>query len=352
MASVKVSADSLEQQKKEYEKAVKNLDQAIEQIKKVNASLGKDAMLEGVRETLTKLSASLETRSGVLLLMTKALEQSGAKYSAAQKKAVTKSNQFRAHNRDFYGNPVVVTAVAGGAGAVAGATASAAASEISRTAPAASNAVSGTSPDASNAVSASGNSVHIKSQNTVNVSSQTDSNIQPAVYTQRGPSATIAQVSEHARDVAAPKAADGMAGTQAAEAVSAPTGSASSGQEQPNAATGAIDPGFAGSGSNAAAAGAIAAGAAAAVGAAIGGATGGALGAIAGKKFPKTESRSVETIKQTKQTQPTKSTKSTKQTRTIPKEQKPEPPTDIEAQLEAARERLRRFNEMEMEEKK
>lgn len=338
MASVKVSADSLEQQKKEYEKAVKNLDQAIEQIKKVNASLGKDAMLEGVCEALTKLSASLETRSGVLLLMTKALEQYGAKYTAAQKKAVTKSNQFRAHNRDFYGNPVVVTAVAGSAGAVAGATASAAASEISRTAPA-----------ASNAVSASGNSVHIKSQDTINVSSQTDSNIQPAVYTQRGPSATIAQVSEHARDVAAPKTADSMAGTQAAEAVSAPTGGASSGQEQPNAATGAIDPGFAGSGSNAAAAGAIAAGAAAAVGAAVGGVTGGALGTIVGKKFPKTESRSVETIKQTKQIQPTKSTK---QTRSIPKEQKPEPPTDIEAQLEAARERLRRFNEMEMEEKK
>ena len=34
------------------------------------------------------------------------------------------------------------------------------------------------------------------------------------------------------------------------------------------------------------------------------------------------------------------------------KEKKQEPSTDIEAQLEAARERLRRFNEMEMEEKK
>lgn len=338
MASVKVSADSLEQQKKEYEKAVKNLDQAIEQIKKVNASLGKDAMLEGVREALTKLSASLETRSGVLLLMTKALEQSGAKYSAAQKKAVTKSNQFRAHNRDFYGNPVVVAVVAGGAGAVAGTAASTAASEIS-----------GTAPAASNAVSASGGSVHIKSQDTINVSSQTDSNVRPAVYTQRGPSATIAQVSEHARDMAAPKAADSIVGTQAAEAVSAPTGSASSGQEQPNVVTGAIDPDFSGSGSNASAAGAIATGAASAVGAAIGGVAGGTIGAIAGKKSLKTESRSAETIKQTKQT---KQTQQTKQLRSIPKEQKPEPSTDIEAQLEAARERLRRFNEMEMEEKK
>ena len=189
MASVKVSAHSLEQQKKEYEKAVKNLDNALEQIKKVNASLGKDAMLDGVRQALTKLAASLETRAGVILLMTKALEQSNAKYTAAQKKAVTKSNQFRAHNRDFYGNPVVVTVVAGGAGATAGALSGAAAvAETTGTTPAASNvasgtvtdasnAVSGTVTDASNVVSGTGRSVHIKSQGTVNVSSQTDSDI-------------------------------------------------------------------------------------------------------------------------------------------------------------------------------
>ena len=49
MAFVKVKVDALEQQKKEYEKAIKSLDGALEQIKKVNASLGTDAMLEGVR---------------------------------------------------------------------------------------------------------------------------------------------------------------------------------------------------------------------------------------------------------------------------------------------------------------
>ena len=211
MASVKVSAHSLEQQKKEYEKEVKNLDNALEQIKKVNASLGKDAMLNGVRQALTKLAASLETRAGVILLMTKALEQSNAKYTAAKKKAVTKSNQFRAHNRDFYGNPVVVTVVAGGAGVATGALSGAAAvAETTGTTPAASNVAFGTVTDASNAVSGTDGSVHIKSKGTVNVFSQTDSDIRQAVYTQRGPSATIAQVSEHARNVAALKAADSL----------------------------------------------------------------------------------------------------------------------------------------------
>lgn len=301
MASVKVSAHSLEQQKKEYEKAVKNLDNALEQIKKVNASLGKDAMLDGVRQALTKLAASLETRAGVILLMTKALEQSNAKYTAAQKKAVTKSNQFRAHNRDFYGNPVVVTVVAGGAGATAGALSGAAAvAETTGTTPAASNVASGTVTDASNAVSDTGGSVHIKSQGTVNVSSQTDSDIRQAVYTQRGPSATIAQVSEHARNVAAPKAADSLTDIPEKETVAMAS-------EIPEP------------GSAPAITGAVAAGAAAA---------GAAIGSIAGGS-----------IKRIKQPEP------------FTKEKKQDPSTDIEAQLEAARERLRRFNEMEMEEK-
>lgn len=296
MASVKVSAHSLEQQKKEYEKAVKNLDNALEQIKKVNASLGKDAMLDGVRQALTKLAASLETRAGVILLMTKALEQSNAKYTAAQKKAVTKSNQFRAHNRDFYGNPVVVTVVAGGAGATAGALSGAAAvAETTGTTPAASNVASGTVTDASNTVSGTGGSVHIKSQGTVNVSSQTDSDIRQAVYTQRGPSATIAQVSEHARNVAAPKAADSLTDIPEKETVAMAS-------EIPEP------------GSAPAVTGAVAAGA--------------AIGSIAGGS-----------IKRIKQPEP------------FTKEKKQDPSTDIEAQLEVARERLRRFNEMEMEEK-
>ena len=301
MASVKVSAHSLEQQKKEYEKAVKNLDNSLEQIKKVNASLGKDAMLDGVRQALTKLAASLETRAGVILLMTKALEQSNAKYTAAQKKAVTKSNQFRAHNRDFYGNPVVVTVVAGGAGATAGALSGAAAvAETTGTTPAASNVASGTVTDASNAVSGTGGSVHIKSQGTVNVFSQTDSDIRQAVYTQRGPSATIAQVSEHARNVAAPKAADSLT-------------------DIPEKETVAMESEILEPGSAPAITGAVAAGAAAA---------GAAIGSIAGGS-----------IKRIKQPEP------------FTKEKKQDPSTDIEAQLEAARERLRRFNEMEMEEK-
>ena len=189
-----------------------------------------------------------------------------------------------------------MTVVAGGAGATAGALSGAAAvAETTGTTPAASNVASGTVTDASNAVSGTGGSVHIKSQGTVNVSSQTDSDIRQAVYTQRGPFATIAQVSEHARNVAAPKAADSLTDIPEKETVAMAS-------EIPEP------------GSAPAVTGAVAAGA--------------AIGSIAGGS-----------IKRIKQPEP------------FTKEKKQDPSTDIEAQLEAARERLRRFNEMEMEEK-
>ena len=191
---------------------------------------------------------------------------------------------------------MVVTVVAGGAGATAGALSGAAAvAETTGTTPAASNVASGTVTDASNTVSGTGGSVHIKSQGTVNVSSQTDSDIRQAVYTQRGPSATIAQVSEHARNVAAPKATDSLT-------------------DIPEKETVAMESEILEPGSAPAITGAVAAGA--------------AIGSIAGGS-----------IKRIKQPEP------------FTKEKKQDPSTDIEAQLEVARERLRRFNEMEMEEK-
>ena len=131
------------------------------------------------------------------------------------------------------------------------------------------------------------------------MSSQTDSDIRQAVYTQRGPSATIAQVSEHARNMAAPKATDSLTDIPEKETVAMAS-------EIPEP------------GSAPAVTGAVAAGAAAA---------GAAIGSIAGGS-----------IKRIKQPEP------------FTKEKKQDPSTDIEAQLEAARERLRRFNEMEEKE--
>ena len=173
MASVKTSVDNLDQQKREYEKAIKSLNNALEQIKKVNRSLGNDNMLEGARTALTKLSASLETRASILQQMTKTLEQSGEKYTAAQKKAVAKSNQFSAHNRDFYGNPMVVTAA---------------------------NVVV--------SVSGADSNISITTPNAENVSIQIDSESRPSTtYVESSPASNVSPSSAHTENTATTEAA-------------------------------------------------------------------------------------------------------------------------------------------------
>ena len=241
--------------------------------------------------------------------MTKALEQSGEKYIAAQKKAVTKSNQFRAHNRDFYGNPVVVTA------ATATAMATTATAETTASAPA----------------SGADSSIHIESSHIETGPSQTDSGIRPAVYTERDTSTTISQISEHARNTAAPKA--DAAGVSKTATGSVSMGSMDNVPVKEGVVTGSAETGSAGSGANVFVAGAAAAGAA------IGGIAGGAVGALV-----KPEQKKTKTTQ--KRQEVSANTKTRPESKKIePKKQ--EPSTDIEVQLEAARERLRRFNEME-----
>ncbi|MGN1180159.1 MAG: hypothetical protein ACI4SD_03010 [Suilimivivens sp.] len=277
MAYVKTSVDNLDQQKKEYEKAVKSLNNALEQIKKVNSSLGKDDMLEGARTALTKLSASLETRAGVLLNMTKALEQSEEKYTTAQKKAVEKSNQFRAHKQDFYGNPVVVTAE-------------------------------------TVVISASGadSTIPVTSPKTENVSVQTDSEIPPVTYTESDFGTDDFQESAYVGNTAIPEAAESFSSEFIEEPFS--TESVGGGPAEVGTVTGAVDTdNVSNPGSNV-----FATGAAAAAGAVIGGVAGATLGTLVKpeqkKKRPSQDEKEQEL-------------------------------TTIEAQLEAARERLRQLNE-------
>lgn len=317
MASVKASVDNLDQQKREYEKAIKSLNNALEQIKKVNRSLGKDNMLEGARTALTKLSASLETRAEVLLHMTKALEQSGEKYTAAQKKAVAKSNQFNAHNRDFYGNPVVVTA-ANVVVSVSGAD-----SNISITAPNAENVSiqidsesrpSTTYVESSPASNVSPSSAH--TENTATTEAAVTSTYEPSesyesyessALTEEPISAEssfgtgVSQASTHVGNTATTE----VVVTSTSELIEKPLSA------EAGAVTNAVDKGASNSGASVFAAGAA--------GAVIGSIAGAAIGSIGKSGQKKTGSTQDDNDQE----------------------------QDIEAQLAAARERLRQLNEEE-----
>ena len=318
MASVKTSVDNLDQQKREYEKAIKSLNNALEQIKKVNRSLGKDNMLEGARTALTKLSASLETRASILQQMTKTLEQSGEKYTAAQKKAVAKSNQFSAHNRDFYGNPVVVTA-ANVVVSVSGAD-----SNISITTPNAENVSiqidsesrpSTTYVESSPASNVSPSSAH--TENTATTEAAVTSTYEPSesyesyessALTEEPISAEssfgtgVSQASTHVGNTATTE----VVVTSTSELIEKPLSA------EAGAVTNAVDKGASNSGASVFAAGAAA-------GAVIGSIAGAAIGSIGKSGQKKTGSTQDDNDQE----------------------------QDIEAQLAAARERLRQLNEEE-----
>ncbi len=122
MAQYKVSLAVLSQQKSEYDKIVSNLNAGIETLKNVQKNLGTDKMLEGARESLSKLIGVLETRSSVLQSLSKALEETTGQYRNSETRAVAKSNNFRAHKQDFYGRPAKVASAGAAAGASVGST--------------------------------------------------------------------------------------------------------------------------------------------------------------------------------------------------------------------------------------
>ena len=155
-----------------------------------------------------------------------------------------------------------------------------------------------------------------------------------AVYTERGTSTTVSQVSERARNTAAGVPSSNRSETTAGPPVTASTESIGS-SDQPVSTEPVPDALGTENGSDPDFGSYIGTAGAAAAGAVIGAAAGSVLGTLAGK-HPQISGKAAEH----------------KTMKPAAKEKKQEPSTDIEAQLEAARERLRRFNEMEMKEKK
>ncbi len=120
MGKYKVSLTVLSQQKSEYDKIVSNLNAGIETLKSVQKNLGTDKMLEGARESISKLIGVLENRSAILQKLSKVLEETTGQYRNSETKAVAKSNNFRAHKQDFYGRPAKVASAGASAGAATG----------------------------------------------------------------------------------------------------------------------------------------------------------------------------------------------------------------------------------------
>lgn len=123
MAKYKVSYKILREQSEELKTVAKLLDGYTEQVEQIRGRLGQDEMLSSVCDNLQKLCTQLGESRAIINMAGEVLSNSVEDYNTLETRQVKKVDALKAHNRDFYKNPVVVASVGSTAGAsAAGAT--------------------------------------------------------------------------------------------------------------------------------------------------------------------------------------------------------------------------------------
>ena len=123
MAAYKVSYNMLSQQGEELKKLAKLVDGYADRINGVKGKLGDDKLLAQVRTNLGKLTTQLGETRAMMNMAGELLSKTVEGYTASETRQVKKVDSLKAHNRDFYKNPVVVASAGGSAaGAAAAAT--------------------------------------------------------------------------------------------------------------------------------------------------------------------------------------------------------------------------------------
>jgi hypothetical protein len=119
MANYKVSYKVLRQQGEDIKAIAKLVDGYAERVGQIRGKLGDDGLLAEVRSNLQKLQAQLGESRTVLNTSGEFLVKTVESYSGVETRQVKKVDGTKAHNRDFYKNPVAVASVGGAAGGAA-----------------------------------------------------------------------------------------------------------------------------------------------------------------------------------------------------------------------------------------
>ncbi len=116
MAGYKVSYKVLSQQGEALKALAKEADSYASRVNAIRAKLGEGELLQTVRQNLTKFSQQMGESRAVLHMAGEIAAECVEGYNGTEKTTVKKVDALKAHNRDFYKNPVAV-ASAGGAAA-------------------------------------------------------------------------------------------------------------------------------------------------------------------------------------------------------------------------------------------
>lgn len=137
MAVYKVSYKVLRQQGEEMKAVAKMVDEYASRVEAIRSKLGNDNMLAPIRDNLRKMNSQLGESRAILNTAGELLIKNVENYGGVETRQVKKVDAMKAHNRDFYKNPVVVASVGGAAGgAAAGVGAAAAGGATPQPAPA------------------------------------------------------------------------------------------------------------------------------------------------------------------------------------------------------------------------
>jgi hypothetical protein len=214
MAAVRISVEEVNAQKAVFTKAVKNIRNVIEVVRKAQKSIGNDRMTERARESLTKMAAVLEKRAAMFEALAEVLGFAGENYRTGQKHVVSTVSDYRSHKTDFYGNPVHVSGASGGSAAAASATASAGATSSASVNVNASSS-GGSAPSYTAAVSAPASSAPAADTGATNVTGNTVINNEETtivnnynIYTSEGAGAAGATAVNTAASVGATATVD------------------------------------------------------------------------------------------------------------------------------------------------
>jgi hypothetical protein len=117
MAGYKVSYKILRQQGEDIKAVAKLVDGYAERIGQISGKLGEGELLLEVRNNLTKLREQFVESRTILNTAGEFLTKTVDSYNGVEIRQVKKVDSTRAHNRDFYKNPVVVASAGASAGA-------------------------------------------------------------------------------------------------------------------------------------------------------------------------------------------------------------------------------------------
>ncbi len=109
MSEYKISYKLLKQQTEEMQKLSTQMTTLSQRVAAASSKLGQDELLAKARTSLQQCTTKINDTAQVITTAASLIEEVMGEYTGTEKKNVGKAEGTKAHSRDFYKNPVVIS---------------------------------------------------------------------------------------------------------------------------------------------------------------------------------------------------------------------------------------------------